>query len=74
MWGEYLYTARAQNFWLKGGASPVLLEAMKKAGTVDKATLATATTITGTPVTYTNEDSTRITSWLQSNWDATIGD
>lgn len=74
LWEEYLYTAQAQNLWLKGGASPVLLAAMKKAGTVDKATLATATTVSGTPVTYTNADSTRITSWLQNNWDATIGD
>lgn len=74
LWLEYLYTPQAQNYWLKGGASPVLLDAMKKEGTVDKEILAKAATITGTPVTYTNDDSTRITSWLQNNWDATIGD
>ena len=27
----------------------------------------------GDPVSYTNEDSTRITEWLQNNWDKTIG-
>ena len=27
----------------------------------------------GDPVSYTNEDSTRITTWLQDNWDKTIG-
>ena len=32
-----------------------------------------AITIDGDPVSYTNEDSTRITTWLQDNWDKTIG-
>ena len=41
--------------------------------TVDQATLKDAITIEGEPVSYTNDDSTRITEWLQNNWDKTIG-
>lgn len=73
LWEEYLYTADAQNEWFKGGANPVLLDSMKEDGTVDQDTLKTAITIEGDPVTYTNDDSTRITEWLQNNWDKTIG-
>ena len=46
---------------------------MEKNGTVDKTALKSATTIEGDPVTYTNTDSTRITTWLQNNWDSAIG-
>ncbi|KAE8127061.1 MULTISPECIES: ABC transporter substrate-binding protein [Bifidobacterium] len=73
LWEEYLYTPQVQNLWLKGGSNPVLLDAMEKDGTVDKSILATATKVEGDPVTYTNDDSTRITQWLQNNWDKTIG-
>ena len=73
LWEEYLYSADAQNDWFKGGANPVLLDSMKKDGTVDQTTLKNAITIDGDPVSYTNEDSTRITTWLQDNWDKTIG-
>ena len=73
LWEEYLYTADAQNLWFKGGANPVLLDSMKEDGTVDQATLKDAITIEGEPVSYTNDDSTRITEWLQNNWDKTIG-
>lgn len=73
LWEEYLYTADAQNLWFKGGANPVLLDSMKEDGTVDQATLKDAITVEGEPVSYTNDDSTRITEWLQNNWDKTIG-
>ena len=73
LWEEYLYTADAQNEWFKGGANPVLLDSMKEDGTVDQDTLKTAITIEGDPGTYTNDDYTRITEWLQNNWDKTIG-
>lgn len=46
---------------------------MKEDGTVDQATLKDAITIEGEPVSYTNDDSIRITEWLQNNWDKTIG-
>ncbi|MGO1345636.1 MAG: ABC transporter substrate-binding protein [Bifidobacterium psychraerophilum] len=73
LWEEYLYSADAQNLWLKGGATPVLLSAMEKDGTVDKDILAGQTQLEGDTISYTNEDSSRITTWLQNNWDKTIG-
>lgn len=41
LWEEFLYSDQVQNLWLKGGARPVRMEAMTKAGTIDK-TLAAA--------------------------------
>lgn len=36
LWEEYLYTDAAQNAWLKGGAYPARVDAMEKAGTLNK--------------------------------------
>jgi putative spermidine/putrescine transport system substrate-binding protein len=36
LWEEFLYSVTGQNIWLKGGARPVELAAMVKAGTVNK--------------------------------------
>ena len=35
LWQEYLFSADGQNGWLKGGASPILFEAMEADGTLD---------------------------------------
>jgi putative spermidine/putrescine transport system substrate-binding protein len=40
LWEEFLYSDEGQNFWLKGFAHPVRLDAMKTAGTADPAALA----------------------------------
>lgn len=37
LWEEFLYSDQAQNLWLAGGARPVRMEAMTKAGTIDSA-------------------------------------
>jgi putative spermidine/putrescine transport system substrate-binding protein len=37
LWEEFLYSDQAQNLWLKGGARPVRMDAMTKAGTIDAA-------------------------------------
>jgi putative spermidine/putrescine transport system substrate-binding protein len=36
LWEEFLYSVTGQNIWLKGGARPVELTAMVKAGTANK--------------------------------------
>ncbi len=36
LWEEYLYSNQGQNLWLKGGARPIRLDAMVKAGTANK--------------------------------------
>lgn len=40
LWEEFLYSDEGQNLWLKGGARPIRLDAMTKAGTANKAYLA----------------------------------
>ena len=37
LWMEYLYSDQGQNLWLAGGARPIRLDAMTKAGTANKA-------------------------------------
>ena len=73
LWMEFLYTPEAQNLWLKGGASPALLEVMKADGTVDQDILEDQIQTSQAPLTYTQEDNARITAWLQENWDSTLG-
>jgi ABC-type Fe3+ transport system, periplasmic component len=41
LWQEFLYSDQVQNLWLAGGARPIRMEAMTKAGTIDS-TLAAA--------------------------------
>ena len=71
--GGAVSSLRAVRLETLAATNPVLLDSMKKDGTVDQTTLKNAITIDGDPVSYTNEDSTRITTWLQDNWDKTIG-
>ncbi len=39
-WMEYIFSDAGENTWIKGGAMPIRLAAMQKAGTLDKAALA----------------------------------
>ncbi|MCZ4121248.1 ABC transporter substrate-binding protein [Streptomyces sp. H39-S7] len=49
LWEEYLYSAEGQNLWLKGYARPVLMDALKQAGTLDAAAAAKLPAVAGTP-------------------------
>lgn len=73
LWQEYLYSPEAQNLWMKGGATPILLDKMKADKTVDEKALADQVQTDTPPLTYTQADSKRVTAWLQENWDKTIG-
>src|SRR5262249_29180653 len=53
LWEEFLYSDEGQNIWLQGSARPVRLEAMSKAGTVDKDAVALLPAPKGTPVFLT---------------------
>jgi putative spermidine/putrescine transport system substrate-binding protein len=41
LWQEFLYSDEGQNLWLQGGARPIRLDAMVKAGKHNKAAYAT---------------------------------
>ncbi len=68
LWQEFLYSDQGQNLWLKGGARPVRLEAMIKAGTADAALSAALPAVTGTPVIPTEEESAKAKEYLAANW------
>ncbi len=68
LWQEFLYSDQGQNLWLKGGARPVRLEAMIKAGTADAALASALPAVTGTPVIPTEEESAKAKEYLAANW------
>ena len=72
LWQEYLYSADGQNAWLKGGAKPVLFDAMSTAGTLDKAA-SEALPKTGTPVIPSAEDTDRAKAVLAKDWANAVG-
>jgi putative spermidine/putrescine transport system substrate-binding protein len=67
-WTEYLFSDAGQNTWLKGGAIPVRLIAMQKAGTADAAALAVINPPATAPVVLTADQSTKAKDYLTANW------
>lgn len=72
LWQEYLYSADGQNMWLKGGAKPVLFEAMEAAGTLDKEAAAALPKVSD-PVIPTAEETDAAKKILTDKWSAAIG-
>ncbi len=68
LWEEYLYSDEGQNLWLKGGARPVRMDAMTKAGTIDTAAAAALPPVTGTPVFMSPDQATAANQYLAANW------
>ena len=59
LWEEFLYSTQGQNIWLSGGARPIELPAMMKAGTANKKSLAALPKVTGKPALPTVAQSTK---------------
>jgi putative spermidine/putrescine transport system substrate-binding protein len=59
LWEEFLYSTEGQNIWLEGGARPIELPAMTKAGTENKKANSALPKVTGTPVLPTVAESTK---------------
>lgn len=72
LWQEFLYGDQAQNLWLKGGARPVRMEAMTKAGTIDAALAAKLPTAPATSVVPTAAQSDAAGKLLGEKWAAAI--
>jgi putative spermidine/putrescine transport system substrate-binding protein len=68
LWEEYLYTAQAQNFWIKGGALPVLYSAMQKAGTIDATSAKSLPVIEGAIAQMTKDQTTKANAYIKANW------
>jgi putative spermidine/putrescine transport system substrate-binding protein len=73
LWQEYLYSDEGQNLYLKGGARPVRMDAMQKAGTLDAAAAAALPPVKGTPVFMSEEQSTAAGTYVASHWAQAIG-
>ncbi len=73
LWEEFLYSDAGQNLWLKGGARPVRLDAMKTAGTLDTAAFTALPAAAGTPVFLTEDQTKKAKDYLAANWAKAIG-
>ncbi|WP_159717903.1 ABC transporter substrate-binding protein [Geminicoccus flavidas] len=72
LWQEFLYSDEGQNIWLRGFARPVRLDAMVKAGTVDKDAVAALPEAKGTPVYLTQEQINTQQKLLIERWDEAV--
>jgi putative spermidine/putrescine transport system substrate-binding protein len=68
LWEEYLYSAEGQNLYLKGGARPVEMDAMTKAGTIDTAAAAALPQVSGTPQFMSTAQAAAASKYLGANW------
>ena len=67
-WMEYVFSDAGQNTWLKGFAKPIRIEAMKTAGSVDKAALAALNPPAADPVMLTAAQTDAAKALLTSQW------
>ena len=72
LWEEFLYSADAQNLWLKGGANPVLQASMVADGTINKDYLAVIGS-TQAPAVQTAAQVTKAQEYLKANWATVTG-
>jgi len=73
LWEEFLYSDAGQNLWLKGGARPVRMPALAKAGTIDKAAAAALPPVSGTPKFLSPDQATAAKTYLAGHWAQAIG-
>lgn len=68
LWQEYLFSAEGQNLRLKGFARPVLMDAMKKDGTLNEAAAAQLPTVEGTPQFPTDAQLDKARETVAQGW------
>lgn len=72
LWEEFLYSDEGQNLWLKGGARPARMDAMTKAGTIDKTLAAELPAAPKDTVVPTEAQSTKAGTLLGQKWAAAV--
>lgn len=72
LWQEFLYSAEVQNLWLKGGARPVLEQAMVDAGEIDEALYAALPEPPAETVVPSAEQSAAAGTLLGQRWAAAV--
>lgn len=73
LWQEFVYSPEVQNLYLASGAYPVTIDAMTKAGTIDKKVLDTVGELPAKRVTPTTAQTDAANTLLAKNWAAAIG-
>jgi putative spermidine/putrescine transport system substrate-binding protein len=70
LWEEFLYSPKGQNIWLQGGARPVELAAMVKAGKQNKKAYKALPKVTniGKAVIPTTAQSVAASAYVTNNW------
>ena len=68
LWEEYLFSTEGQNLRLRGYARPVLLAAMERNGTLDKAAAAKLPTVEGTPQFPTDAQLEKAKATVAQGW------
>ncbi len=68
LWMEFLYSPEVQNLWLKGGARPVLEQAMVEAGEIDEELYAALPEAPADTVVPTAEQSDAAATLLGERW------
>ncbi|MFE5581748.1 ABC transporter substrate-binding protein [Kitasatospora sp. NPDC056531] len=74
LWQEYLFSAEGQNLRLHGYARPVLLDTMKKDGTLDEAAFARLPTVEGTPAFPTDAQTEKAKETVAVGWAKAVAD
>ncbi|WP_405411900.1 ABC transporter substrate-binding protein [Streptomyces decoyicus] len=74
LWEEYLFSPAGQNLRLVDYARPVLMDAMAKNGTLDKALAARLPTVEGTPQFPTEAQLNKALRTVRENWAEAVGD
>ncbi|MGP8304243.1 ABC transporter substrate-binding protein [Streptomyces inhibens] len=73
LWEEYLYSPEGQNLRLVDYARPVLMDAMAKNGTLNKALASRLPTVEGTPQFPTEAQLNQALRTVRENWAKTVG-
>ncbi|MFD9379489.1 ABC transporter substrate-binding protein [Streptomyces sp. NPDC059999] len=72
LWQEYLFSPEGQNLRLAAYARPVLMDAMRKNGTLDKAAAEKLPTVEGTPTFPTEAQTENARRTVNRNWDKAL--
>ncbi|MFD9724852.1 ABC transporter substrate-binding protein [Streptomyces sp. NPDC059072] len=68
LWEEYVFSPEGQNIRLRAYARPVLMDAMKEDGTLDKAAAENLPTVEGTPAFPTEAQRDKARETVNRNW------
>ncbi|MFE8947383.1 ABC transporter substrate-binding protein [Streptomyces sp. NPDC007856] len=68
LWQEYLFSPEGQNLRLRGFARPVLMDAMRQDGTLDKAAASRLPTVEGTPQFPTDAQLEQARKTVDQGW------